>query len=92
MLGVPTVHRETSAAWIEPPPACVSRVDLARVLVLASPSDIVDGVNAAVFDAPSPNPTIVAANLPGWTYIVAALVETVACVVLVLRRYLGITA
>jgi ABC-2 type transport system permease protein len=66
--------------------------DLARVLVLASPSDIVDGVNAAVFDAVSPNPTIVAANLPGWTYIVAALVETAACVVLVLRRYLGITA
>ena len=66
--------------------------DLARVLVLASPSDIVDGVNAAVFDAVSPNPTIVAAGLPGWSYIVAALVETTACVVLVLRRYLGITA
>lgn len=66
--------------------------DLARALVLASPSDIVDGVNAAVFDAVSPNPTIVAANLPGWTYMVAALVEAVACVVLVLRRYLGITA
>ena len=66
--------------------------DAARVLVLASPSDIVDGVNAAVFDTVSPNPTIVAANLPGWAYIVAALVETTACVVLVLRRYLGITA
>jgi ABC-2 type transport system permease protein len=66
--------------------------DAARVLVLASPSDILDGVNAAVFDALSPNPTVVAANLPGWTYIVAAVVETLACVVLVLRRYLGITA
>ena len=66
--------------------------DVARILVLASPSDIIDGVNAAVFDAISPNLTIVAANLPGWTYIVAALAEMAACVVLVLRRYLGITA
>ena len=66
--------------------------DAARLLVLASPSDIIDGVNAAVFGTTSPNPTIVAANLPGWTYIVAAIVETLACVVLVLRRYLGITA
>jgi ABC-2 type transport system permease protein len=66
--------------------------DAARVLVLASPSDIIDGVNAAVYDNLSPNPTIVAANLPGWTYIVAAVVETVACLLLVLRRYLGITA
>ena len=66
--------------------------DLARVLVLASPGDIIDGVNAVVFDAVSPNPTIVAANLPGWTYLLAAAVGTIASVVLVLRRYLGITA
>ena len=66
--------------------------DAARLLVLVSPSDIIDGVNAAVFGTVSPNPTIVAANLPGWTYIVAAIVETLLCVVLVLRRYLGITA
>ena len=66
--------------------------DLARLLVLASPGDIIDGVNAAVFDTVSPNPTIVAADLPGWTYVVAALVWTLACVALVLRRYLGITA
>jgi len=66
--------------------------DAARVLVLASPSDILDGVNAAVFGAVSPNPTIVAADLPGWAYLVAAGVETLVCVGLVLRRYLGITA
>jgi len=60
--------------------------------VLASPSDILDGVNAAVFGAVSPNPTIVAADLPGWAYLVAAGVETLVCVGLVLRRYLGITA
>jgi ABC-2 type transport system permease protein len=66
--------------------------DAARVLVLASPGDILDGVNTAVFGSVSPNPTIVAANLPGWTYLVAAVGGTVACVVVVLRRYLGITA
>ena len=66
--------------------------DLARVLVLASPGDIIDGVNAVVFDAVSPNPTIVAANLTGWTYLVAAVGGTIACVVLVLRRFIGITA
>ena len=66
--------------------------DAARLLVLASPSDILDGVNAAVFGNVSPNPTIVAADLPGWSYIVAAIVETVACMVLVVRRYLGVTA
>ena len=66
--------------------------DAARVLGLASPGDILDGVNAAVFGAVSPNPTIVAANLPGWTYLAAAVLLTAACVVLVLRRYLGITA
>jgi ABC-2 type transport system permease protein len=66
--------------------------DAARLLVLASPSDILDGVNAAVFGSVSPNTTIVAANLPGWTYIAAAVIETAACLLLVLRRYLGITA
>ena len=66
--------------------------DLARVLVLASPGDIMDGVNAFVFDTVSPNPTIIAANLPGWTYLVAAIAGTVASVVLVLRRFIGITA
>ena len=66
--------------------------DAARLLVLASPSDILDGVNAALFDTVSPNPTVVAANLPGWAYIVAAIVETAACMVLVVRRYFGVTA
>ncbi len=65
--------------------------DIARVLVLASPGDIIDGVNSAVFDALSANPTIVAANLPGSSYVASAGVGVVACVVLVLRRYLGIT-
>jgi ABC-2 type transport system permease protein len=65
--------------------------DLARVLVLVSPGDIIDGVNAAVFDVLSANPTIVAADLPGWMYVAAAVIGIVGCAVLVLRRYLGIT-
>jgi ABC-2 type transport system permease protein len=64
--------------------------DLARVLVLFSPGDILDGVNAAVFDALSQNPTIVAADLPGWVYVVAAGVGVAGSLILVLRRYLGI--
>jgi ABC-2 type transport system permease protein len=65
--------------------------DLARILVLVSPGDIVDGVNAAIFDAISANPTIVAAGLPGWMYVAASLVGVTGCVLLILRRYLGIT-
>ncbi len=65
--------------------------DLARILVLVSPGDIIDGANMAIFDALSANPTVVAADLPGWTYVVAAGVGVVGGVLLVLRRYLGIT-
>jgi ABC-2 type transport system permease protein len=64
--------------------------DLARLLVLVSPSDILDGVNAAVFTGLSPNSTIVAANLPGWSYVAAAGVGVVGCGLLILRRYLWI--
>jgi ABC-2 type transport system permease protein len=66
--------------------------DAARALVLLSPGDILDGVNAAIFDAVSPNPTVVAANLPGWTYLFATVGGTAGCVLLVIRRYLSVTA
>ncbi len=66
--------------------------DAARALVLGSPGDVIDGVNAAVFDTVSPNLTIVMANLPGWAYFVAAFVWVAGCVALVLRRYLTVTA
>ena len=65
--------------------------DVARTLVLFSPGDILDGANEAIFGAPSVNLAIVAANLPGWSYLVAATVGVVGSVVLVVRRYLGIT-
>jgi ABC-2 type transport system permease protein len=64
--------------------------DLARALVLFSPADILDGLNAEIFDALSQNATIVAADLPGWAYLLAAGVGVVGSVLLVLRRYLGI--
>lgn len=66
--------------------------DAARVLVLGSPGDVIDGVNAAVFGAVSPNLTIIMANLPGWAYLVATVVWVAGCVALVLRRYLTVTA
>ena len=65
--------------------------DVARILVLLSPGDILDGVNEAIFGAPSVNLAIVAANLPGWSYLVAAAAGVVGSVVLVVRRYLGMT-
>ena len=64
--------------------------DVARLLVLVSPGDVLDGLNAAVFDAFSANPTIVAADLPGLAYVAATLLGIAFCVVVVVRRYLGI--
>ncbi len=66
--------------------------DLARILVLVSPGDIIEGLNAAIFDTIAEgSPAVMAADLPGWTYVVATLVGTVGSVALVLRRYLGVT-
>ena len=66
--------------------------DLARVLVLTSPGDIVEGLNSAIFGVLAEgSPAVVAADLPGWTYVLAALVGIVGSVLIVLRRYLRVT-
>jgi ABC-2 type transport system permease protein len=70
----------------------MSASDTARILLLASPGDVVDGVNSALFGPISiGNQTIVTAALPGWFYIVAAIAFTAGSVAIVLRRYLTIT-
>jgi ABC-2 type transport system permease protein len=66
--------------------------DAARVLVLISPSDIIDGLNAAIFDTLPDSPAVVAADLPGWAFAVACAVGIVGGLALLLRRYLGLTA
>ncbi len=66
--------------------------DIARILVLVSPADVIEGLNAAVFGTLADNsPAVMAADLPGWAYLAAAIVAILACIALVLRRYLRIT-
>ena len=62
--------------------------DLASVLVLFSPPDILDGLNAAMYDTIADSPAVVAADLPGWAYFAAAVAWIVASVSLIIRRYL----
>ena len=66
--------------------------DLARVLHLASPGDVVEGLNAAVFGVVAVGSEIVIqAGLPGWVYLVASIVYIVVSLALIVRRYLTVT-
>lgn len=72
--------------------AALSVPDVANVLLLASPSDVVDGVNGAIYGPLRiGGETIVVATLPGWAYIVAAVAYAVGSLALVVRRYLTVT-
>lgn len=61
--------------------------DVASLLILASPGDILDGANAAIFGGIGDSPAVAAAGLDGRTYVVAAIVGVAAAVAIVLRRY-----
>jgi ABC-2 type transport system permease protein len=66
--------------------------DLAQALVLLSPGDVVEGLNAAVFGTIAEgSPAVVAANLPGWTYVASSLIGIGACLAIIVRRYLRVT-
>jgi ABC-2 type transport system permease protein len=62
--------------------------DLARLLVLASPGDVIDGLNAAIFGTIPDSP--VAGDLPDLVFVVAAIVGSVGSAIIVLRRYLTV--
>jgi len=64
--------------------------DLARILVLASPGDVIDGLNAAIFGTIPDSPAVAAADLPDVAYVGAALVGIVGSGAVVLRRYLTV--
>ena len=64
--------------------------DLARVIILFSPGDILDGTNAAIFGSIPDSPVVASVDLPGWTYLAAAAIGIVATVGLTVRRYLRI--
>lgn len=65
--------------------------DLAGILVVLSPGDVVDGLNAAIFGTIPDSPAVSAANLPEIAYVVAAVVGTVGALAIILRRYLTVT-
>jgi ABC-2 type transport system permease protein len=61
-------------------------------LVLLSPNDVLDGLNAALFDTTAGNPVVVDLDLPGYAYLAAAIVMTLVFVGLTIRRYQRISA
>jgi ABC-2 type transport system permease protein len=66
--------------------------DIARVLLLASPSNVIDGVNGAIYGPLTiGGETFVLAELPGWVYIVTAIAYALGSLAIVVRRYLTIT-
>ena len=65
--------------------------DLARILVVLSPADVHDGLNAAIFGTIPDSPAVSAANLADVAYVVAAVVGTVGALAIILRRYLTVT-
>jgi ABC-2 type transport system permease protein len=70
----------------------LSSEDLARLVVFLSPADILDGTNAAIFGSIPDSPVVASLALPGWTYVLAAVVGVVGSIGLTVRRYLRIAA
>ncbi len=66
--------------------------DLARIAIFFSPADTLDGTNATIFNSIADSSVVAAIDLPGWTYVAAALVGAVGSIVLTVRRYLRIAA
>jgi ABC-2 type transport system permease protein len=64
-----------------------SNQDIARIAVLLSPGDILDGTNAAIFGSIPDSPVVAALAQPGWVYLAAAAVGIVVTIGLTVRRY-----
>ncbi|HEY4634214.1 MAG TPA: hypothetical protein VIH00_09880 [Candidatus Limnocylindrales bacterium] len=84
------------AVFIVPPivaavAAELAASDLSQVLILASPGDLVDGVNAAVYGVIADSPAVAASDLPPLAFVGIALGIAAGAVALVVRRYLRIT-
>jgi ABC-2 type transport system permease protein len=61
--------------------------DLARILVLASPSDVLDATNAFFFGRASSSDAVTNAALPGIAYVGAAAAITAVAVGILVRRF-----
>jgi ABC-2 type transport system permease protein len=79
------------------PPIIVSIIgqltnqDLARIIVLLSPADVLDGTNAAIFGSFPDSQVVASVDLPDWAYLAAAAVGIVGSIGLTVRRYLRIS-
>jgi len=66
--------------------------DVARVLHLISPGDVVEGLNAAIFGVIAEgSPAVMAAGLPGWVYVAASIAFVGGSMALIVRRYLTVS-
>jgi ABC-2 type transport system permease protein len=84
------------AVFIIPPivVAVVSELaagDAARLLLFASVGDLLEGLNAAIFETIAGSPAVAAANFPGWVFLAATVAGIAGGVALVLRRYQGVS-
>jgi ABC-2 type transport system permease protein len=66
--------------------------DLARFVIFLSAPDVLAGTNAAIFESLSDNPVIASLDLPGWTYLLVAVIGIVGSIGLTIRRYQRIPA
>jgi ABC-2 type transport system permease protein len=72
--------------------ATLSVPDVARILLLVSPSDVIDGVNGAIYGPLTiGGQTFTLATLPGWVYIATSLAFVAGSLAIVVRRYLTVT-
>ena len=60
---------------------------IGQLAVLLSPADVLDGVNAFLFDTRADNPTVRRAGLDGWVYLVGAAAWIAGSLAVLLRRY-----
>ena len=63
-----------------------------QISVLLSPADVLDGINAFLFDARPDNPTVRQAGIDGWVYILAAAAWIAGSLAVLAHRYRTIEA
>jgi ABC-2 type transport system permease protein len=65
---------------------------LGQVAILLSPADVLDGVNAFLFDVAPDNPAVGAAGLDGWVFLAAAVAWIIGSLAVLVHRYQRIDA
>jgi ABC-2 type transport system permease protein len=64
-----------------------TNTDIARIAVLLSPGDILVGTTAAIFGSIPDSPTVAALDMPGWSFVLAAIIGALGSIGLTVRRY-----